>query len=77
MAQQLKPCGTPAAYQRHLYRDEDTCRLCRDAWNAYLRNDPAHKARSRTRGRALTKLAELHPAQYLALLAEERAKEGL
>jgi WhiB family redox-sensing transcriptional regulator len=27
----LKPCGTPAAYQRHLNRGEPTCAACRAA----------------------------------------------
>lgn len=29
MARTLKPCGTPAAYKRHLYYDEEPCAACR------------------------------------------------
>jgi hypothetical protein len=28
MAQELQPCGTPAAYRRHLARGEPTCEAC-------------------------------------------------
>ena len=30
-APELKPCGTPAAYRRHLRRGETLCRSCRQA----------------------------------------------
>lgn len=29
--EQLSPCGTPAAYQRHRRRGEEACRACKDA----------------------------------------------
>ncbi len=32
-----KPCGTPAAYQRHHRHGEEPCEACVDAWNAYHR----------------------------------------
>jgi hypothetical protein len=38
VASELKPCGTPAAYARHLKRDEAPCDACRFAWNAYCRD---------------------------------------
>lgn len=31
MARQLKPCGTPAAYRRHLRHDEEPCEKCKRA----------------------------------------------
>lgn len=31
MARDLLPCGTYAAYTRHLYHHEDPCDLCREA----------------------------------------------
>jgi hypothetical protein len=34
----LQPCGTRAAYRRHLKRGEPTCQACRDASAAYKRN---------------------------------------
>lgn len=33
-ARPLKPCGTPAAYQRHLENREPTCDACRAVKNA-------------------------------------------
>lgn len=33
----LKPCGTAAAYQRHLYHGEPPCQACRKAASAYHR----------------------------------------
>lgn len=32
---ELRPCGTPAAYRRHIRRGEDVCKLCRKAHAAY------------------------------------------
>lgn len=31
MPRELQPCGTPAAYRRHLRRGEPACRACLDA----------------------------------------------
>lgn len=31
MPRQLRPCGTPAAYSRHLYRNEEPCDACKAA----------------------------------------------
>lgn len=33
--QWFQPCGTPAAYRRHLANSEETCQPCRDAIHAY------------------------------------------
>lgn len=35
--QELKPCGTPAAYQRHRINGERPCDACREADNAHRR----------------------------------------
>lgn len=32
MARELKPCGTPAAYRRHLRAKEPACEPCKEAW---------------------------------------------
>lgn len=32
MARELKPCGTPAAYRRHLRAKEPACGPCKEAW---------------------------------------------
>lgn len=39
MAGELKPCGTNAAYVRHVKHGEPTCQPCRDAHAAYIRGD--------------------------------------
>lgn len=44
---QHKPCGTPAAYQRHLHNGETACQPCCDAEAKYrkdLYNSPKHVA---------------------------------
>ncbi|MCP2339217.1 hypothetical protein [Actinomadura rupiterrae] len=65
MTAPLKPCGTVAAYSRHLYHGEDPCRECLAAINTA--NKP--------RGRAKWELARLHWDTFLALRAEELASE--
>lgn len=37
MSRTLRPCGTQAAYMRHLRNGESTCEPCREANNAYHR----------------------------------------
>jgi len=32
------PCGTPAAYRRHVNAGEDACDACRAAWAEYHQN---------------------------------------
>jgi len=35
----MKPCGTPAAYRRHLYHGTEPCEACRQANTDYVRGD--------------------------------------
>jgi hypothetical protein len=37
MPKKLKPCGTIAAYRRHLRNGEPSCDVCRKAWADYCR----------------------------------------
>lgn len=37
VARELKPCGTPAAYRRHLRNHEPPCEACREAAAKYKR----------------------------------------
>lgn len=71
-------CGTRAGYTKHLRNDEPTCRPCKDANTAeYHRrrattaNVEQHRLYIAARGRALSRLAEAHPREYAALLADE------
>ncbi|WP_395109829.1 hypothetical protein [Actinomadura sp. SCN-SB] len=77
MARDLKPCGTTAAYQRHLRRGETPCDACREASNAENRGSERHKQWGRARMRALVALSEIYPDVYNALFDEEKRKEGL
>lgn len=75
MARDLQPCGTPAAYQRHLRRGEEPCDPCLTAANAYKASNARDVGTQRARQRALSRLSHLHPAHYAVLLAEELDKE--
>lgn len=76
-------CGTLSGYQRHLRHGEETCRPCRAAANADQRArraaNPSHVVQHRryiaARGRALSRLAERHPDEMAALLAQELGPE--
>ena len=48
MSRELKPCGTRAAYMRHLRRGEDPCGACRDANRAGDREQRRRSARKVT-----------------------------
>lgn len=78
---ELQPCGTYAAYQRHLRKGEETCDACRQANTVQartLRTDPAIKseqnARSAARSRAAWRLTREYPERYRQLANEELAK---
>ncbi len=77
MARDLKPCGTHAAYRRHLRRGETPCDACRQANKIRLRDNERHKKWMRARMRALIALSELYPDVHDALFDEEKRKEGL
>lgn len=65
----VQPCGTNAAYQRHLQHGEQPCEPCREAHKAILRErwraKYAHRADEAPKGRA-------DVAERLALLATMR-----
>lgn len=69
----LKPCGSRAAYQRHLRRGEEPCDACRLANNAEHR--VARSAYSAARTRAYFALRAFHLEEFARLVAEEVAKE--
>lgn len=79
MARELRPCGTEAAYQRHLRHGEEPCEACDRAHAAYVRaayhDNPARRAAkiaySSARQRAMRRLAQRHHAEFRAILAEE------
>lgn len=75
MARELRPCGTVAAYVRHLRHGEEPCDDCRKANNDAQNSNPRAKAYQRARIRALGHLALIYDATYRALLDEELAKE--
>lgn len=41
MARELKPCGTPAAYRRHLRKGQEACEACKRAARDEKRNQRA------------------------------------
>ncbi len=78
----LQPCGTSAAYQRHLYHGEAPCGECRAAntgrQGKYIAVSPGAREASRkvmsARSRALVRLKAMHPGQYRALYTEEMGR---
>lgn len=69
----LKPCGTRAAYVRHLRLDEEACEPCLIANAERGREERAVYSRARTR--AVVKLKQAQPDLFDALHAVERARE--
>lgn len=73
-------CGTYGGYQRHKRQGEKPCDGCREAATAYVAKRRATNALARAydqeynraRRRALERLADLHRAEYLRILDEER-----
>lgn len=65
---------------RHVRLGESTCDDCRAAHTLYMRLWRARGGMASTRasrdarGRALSRLARMHPGEYRALYAEERQK---
>ncbi len=64
----MSPCGTAAAYDRHVKRKEPKDDACRAA-NARRKRE-ARATTGKARRQALLALAELHPAEYHALHAK-------
>lgn len=82
MTRELQPCGTPAAYQRHLRRREDPCDACKAA-NRKRSSEAAREAykgdfgtKKRAISRAFTRLSHRYSEEFEALLAEEIAAEA-
>ena len=86
MTRKLKPCGTLAAYKRHISKGEKPCNACQQAntdhANAFYHRSPEHRAvkarRALARQRAFARLKALHPVEYRRLYAEEiqRSERG-
>jgi hypothetical protein len=72
--QKLKPCGTRAAYARHLYHGEVVCEACLQANNENFREERA--VHSRARSRALGALSRAHTALFNTLHAAEQERES-
>lgn len=71
----LQPCGTRAAYMRHLKAGEQPCEPCREAKNAYQRQWMARR-RAEEAERAATNRADARAHRYaLAYLQREHAHE--
>ena len=78
----VQPCGTNGGYQRHRKSGETPCAACREAKREYQRTYRASSESTRdreyryslARHRAIERLIRLHPAQFDALLADERAR---
>ncbi len=76
-------CGTYGGYQAHARRGEAPCEACRVANRNYTRRLRAFRPdirqtdrwSSRTRYRALERLAKEYPARLAEILDEERAKD--
>lgn len=77
----LKPCGTRAAYQRHLKNGEPPCAACLAANNKanedhradhVIRREEDQRAGARVR--AMRRLAQEYPDRYRELATEELSK---
>lgn len=84
----VKPCGTNAAYVRHIKAGEKPCDPCRIAHNTYARSwtstapaaarKKAKDARKSTaRWAAFRRLAKRYPDEFEELYRKELAERGL
>ena len=74
VARELKPCGTPAAYRRHLRNDEEPCEACLTA----VREDVSHARQERRTASSMAVLdavVSAPPVDYVDPL--EDARENL
>ena len=71
MTADLQPCGTHAAYQRHVRAKEKPCDACSAENAVYV------KVRRDARQAALRLLAKRHPVEFATLLEAARRKAGL
>ena len=82
MSRALKPCGTDAAYARHLRHGEQACDPCLEANRvaslarrhgnaAYMER---HRQRSAAHSRAARRLMAEYPARFRELCNEEYRK---
>lgn len=75
-------CGTYAGYQQHIRLKDKPCTPCRIANREYARKYRAENEAVRrreleyttARTRAIARLIALHPAQWDALLTQERSR---
>lgn len=74
-------CGTRAGYIRHVRAGEPPCEDCKAAHTLYMRLWRARGGRAKSnavqsaRGKAMHRLARMHPTDYRALYREERQKQ--
>ena len=73
----MAECGTDTGYKAHRARGEEACDDCKAAHVIYEYGSKDRRVYQKVFQRALRKLARLHESEFAALLAEERAKEGL
>ena len=79
----LKPCGTTAAYQRHVRAGEEACEPCKEANRAHtamLRATNEHvrtqgRKNTRAQNRAKQRLVAAYRDVYEVLLLEEKQRE--
>jgi hypothetical protein len=69
----LKPCGTVAAYLRHLRYDGEACEACLQANNDRGREERA--VYGRAKARAMATLKKAHPDVFDSLHGAERERE--
>ncbi|MCP2339216.1 hypothetical protein [Actinomadura rupiterrae] len=67
----LQPCGTRAAYARHLYYGEEPCAECRRANADYSMAHPGNRV---VAARARNVVRDRHRAEFDALLSAERRR---
>lgn len=75
MPRKLEPCGTNAAHERHLRRDERPCDACRRAHNAEVAAYLRRTGRATARQRALAKLARRHLKAFEQFYTQARRSE--